>query len=351
MNKAFTLFIVCFLVIFHPNESTSSAFPLRNIEPGGGAPRLTLPTLDGGEADVLGADGEITVILFWGTDSKSKIERAVELLKTLQSIRESYGDRGVAVRSVNVDKGNRDALRRLVEDAGTTVPVLLDEEEKLYGTYGLFIFPTVAIVNRDGTLRTAVGYTHSISEHITGEIQVMLGLKTAEELEKELNPEEVIEPPDNVMKAARRLNLGRKFLEKKLFNLAGPEFEKAVELDPENAEAHTELGAFYARNGEYDRANTELARAVELEPDSIGAHFALGTLHHGRKEFVKAVAELEGVLAKDPTHTRAMRELGSVYEDMGNVDKALEYYRNLLSLTFEGGPPPNDRIPGASVCF
>ena len=86
----------------------------------------------------------------------------------------------------------------------------------MYGTYGLFIFSTVAIVDRDGTLNTAVGYTRRISAHITSQVEVMLGLKTAEELEKALNPEEVIEPPENVKIATSRLNLGRKLLKKSL---------------------------------------------------------------------------------------------------------------------------------------
>jgi len=335
MIKAFSLHIVCLLVAFLPLQSLAVGFPLRNLEPGSKVPRLTLPTLAGGEADTLGAEGQITVILFWGTDSEGKIERGVELLKTLQSIDERYGDKGVAVRSVNVDRNNQEFVGQLIKDEGIAVPVLLDEEEELYGTYGLFILPTAAIVDRDGTLNTAVGYTRRISAHITGQVEVMLGLKTAEELEKDLNPEEVIEPPDNVLKAARRLNLGRMFLEKRLFEMAGPEFEKAVELDPQNAEAHAELGAFYVRNEEYDKARAELSAALDLSPDSVRAKLALGKLHHGKKEFDKAISELEAVLKINPAHAGAMRELGAVYEDMGEIDKALEYYKKALETAFK----------------
>jgi tetratricopeptide (TPR) repeat protein len=291
--------------------------------------------LSGGEANVLGDDGQITVILFWGTDSEGKVTRSVELLQTLQAIGDSYGDQGVVVRSVNIDKDNRTALAELLKKAGATVPVLLDEQEELYGAYGLYIFPAVAIVNRDGTLKSAVGYTRRISADITGQIEVMLGLKTEEELYKELNPEEVIEPPEHVLKARRRVSLGRQFLDRRLYDMAGPEFEKAVELDPQNAEARAELGAFYVRKGEFDKALSELVAAVELDPDSITARFALGLLYHGKSDFEKAIYELDDVLIMDPSHTRAMRELGAVYEDMGQIDKALEYYKKALEATFK----------------
>ena len=328
----------CLIITFLLLRSSSPAFPLRTLEPGSQVPPFTLPVLGGGEADVIGDEGQITVILFWSTDSESKLERGMELLHALQAIEKNYGDKGVVVRSVNIDKNNRAVVRQIIDRGGITVPVLLDEKEELYGAYGLFILPTVAIVERDGTLKTAVGYTHGIAESISGEIQVMLGLKTAEELEKELNPEEVIEAPDNVLKARRRLNLGRKFMERGLVDLAGDEFAKAVELDPLNAEAHAELGGFHTRNKEYDKALAELEKAVELAPDLVQARFALGVLHREKGEAARALSEFEGVLELEPAHARTFGELGAVFEDMGEMDKALANYRKALVIVLDEEP-------------
>ena len=339
MIKTFSLHIVCLLVALMPLRSSAAALPLRNLELGDPVPQLTLPAVGGGMEDALGADGEITVILFWGTDSEDKTERSVELLHTLESIGESYGDQGVVVRSVNVDTENRGFAEKLLKDEGVAVPTLLDVDEELYGVYGLFIFPTVAIVDREGALIAAVGYTRRISVHITGQGEVMLGLKTAEELDSDLNPVAVIEPPENEMKASRRLNLGRMFMERRLYDLAGPEFERAVELDPDNAEAHAELGAFLVRADKLEEARAELDRATELDAHSATARFALASLYHRANETEKAVSELEGILKADPTDRLAMRELGVVYEAAGDIDRALEYLRKALSLTFDDEPP------------
>ncbi len=336
MKKTRYIYILSLLLLFLAPAYASSAFPLRILELGSAVPPFTLPTLGGGEADVLGADGEITVILFWGTDSEGMRTRGLELLRTLQTVGETYREQGVVVRSVNVDKDNREALNQLVTENGITVPVLLDVNEELYGTYGLFIFPSVAIVDRDGTLKTAVGYTHNLSEIVDGEVQVMLGLKTAEELEKEVHPEDMIEPPENVKKAIRRLNLGRKLVETRFPDMAGREFQKAVELDPENAEAHAELGAFYVHQGELDKALGELTLALGLLPESKKAHFALGALYRRTGESGKAIAELQRVLELDPTHAEALKELGAAYEDTGQIEQALEQYRKALSMIFEG---------------
>ena len=54
---------------------------------------------------------------------------------------------------------------------------------------------------------------------------------------------------------------------------------------------------------------------------------------------------LEGILEADPTDTRAVRELGAVYEDAGDIDRALEYYRKALSLTFDEEAAPEQETP------
>jgi tetratricopeptide (TPR) repeat protein len=333
-------FLVLFLIVaFLVMGSTLPAFPLRSLEPGSTVPDFVLPTLAGGEANVLGEGGNISVILFWATDSNGKTKRSLDLLRTLQTIGESYGDQGIVVVSVNVDAGDYKSLKVLLEQNDIVVPVLLDEREELYGAYGLFILPTVAIVDRDGTLKTAIGYTHNISESIVGQVEIMLGLKTPEELEAELNPEEMVEVPDNIKQAQSHLNLGRIFMEKRSADMAGPEFQKAVELDPQNAEAHAELGAFHVQKGEYDKAQSELEKAIELDPDTIKGRYALGVLYRKKGEFDKAISNLEAVLEMKPGHARALRELGRVFEDQGDLEKALDSYREALSAVFEEVPP------------
>ena len=58
---------------------------------------------------------------------------------------------------------------------------------------------------------------------------------------------------------------------KKLFELARPTFEKAVEEAPLNADRHANLGWFYAFAGRKDEAIREGRRAVELKPESKDA--------------------------------------------------------------------------------
>ena len=64
---------------------------------------------------------------------------------------------------------------------------------------------------------------------------------------------------------------GKQAQAQKLFELARPNFEKAVEEAPLSADRHANLGWFYAFAGRKDEAIREGRRAVELKPESKDA--------------------------------------------------------------------------------
>src|SRR2546423_3969847 len=64
---------------------------------------------------------------------------------------------------------------------------------------------------------------------------------------------------------------GKQAEAQKLFELARPSFEKAMEEAPSSAERHANLGWFYAFAGRKDEAIREGRRAVELKPESKDA--------------------------------------------------------------------------------
>ena len=68
---------------------------------------------------------------------------------------------------------------------------------------------------------------------------------------------------------------------------------QTVELDPEFAAAHRNLGALYLRRGEYAPAEEALRRALHLEPGVAIAHYNLGVLymHTGRRELARTAFE------------------------------------------------------------
>jgi TolB-like protein/Flp pilus assembly protein TadD len=109
---------------------------------------------------------------------------------------------------------------------------------------------------------------------------------------------------------------------------------RALAIDPENAEAHAELGRI-ALLYDYDPAAAarHYERALELKPadTDILTHAAVLALALGRLD--EAIALQEYVIARDPVNSRGHRRLGLVYLDTGRPDEAIASARTALTLS------------------
>lgn len=99
--------------------------------------------------------------------------------------------------------------------------------------------------------------------------------------------------------------------------------EKAIELDPLLAEAHSALGVAFARNGQWDQAELSLRRAIQINPNlSIArdnlAWFFLFPL--GRME--EAIREARAEVRLDPLSPMAHYLLARTLISAGKFDEA-----------------------------
>lgn len=72
---------------------------------------------------------------------------------------------------------------------------------------------------------------------------------------------------------------------------AEAEFRKAVELDPNDADAHLQLGVVYDEQKEPDRAIREYLTAIQMNPKLVAAHYRLAQDYKRLGEKGKAEAE------------------------------------------------------------
>ncbi len=113
---------------------------------------------------------------------------------------------------------------------------------------------------------------------------------------------------------------------------AEKEFRHALRLNPSYAQARDSLGLMLAEMGQFDVAMEELARAHELDPLSltIGTHFALPILFSGAVE--AALEQLLQVLEIEPNFIPALGWLGITYEHLGMYNEAIETFTRILSI-------------------
>jgi tetratricopeptide (TPR) repeat protein len=80
-----------------------------------------------------------------------------------------------------------------------------------------------------------------------------------------------------------------------------------------------------------ERASEAYRRALELEPDHADAHLNLGRLLHEQRRLDEAEAHYRAAAAADPDGGRAQYNLGVLLEDRGRPREAMEAYRAALA--------------------
>ena len=109
--------------------------------------------------------------------------------------------------------------------------------------------------------------------------------------------------------------------------------QKAVELLPGDAEAHSNLGATLLNMGQLDNAATSIRRALEIKPDFAEAHINLGNVQRDNGQLDEAAASYGRALKIRPDYAVALNGLGSILQSLGRLDEAVANYRRALEIS------------------
>jgi tetratricopeptide (TPR) repeat protein len=113
-------------------------------------------------------------------------------------------------------------------------------------------------------------------------------------------------------------------------------YRRALELDPEFADAACNLGTVHFNRGERARAREAYEQALAIDPNHLEANFNLGNLleEEGRRELAlrsyRAAAEI------DPLFPDAQLNLALLCEKLALPRRARDHWRRYLQLVPEG---------------
>ena len=95
---------------------------------------------------------------------------------------------------------------------------------------------------------------------------------------------------------------GMEHVEKKDFNAAVEEFNKAITLDPRFADARYQLGLIYLEINDPKSGLEQLAQASNLDKSNIDAAFKAAELLFQAKQFERSTKFLQRALKQDPNY-------------------------------------------------
>lgn len=132
--------------------------------------------------------------------------------------------------------------------------------------------------------------------------------------------------------AAELLNNGTMLLERGRGGQAILCYQRALELKPEDEEAHFNLGVAHTRLGQWPEAEQSYREALKLFPEYVEAHNNLGNLLTRLKRFDEAVSEFSIALQLAPENASAHNNLGRALAEQGAPAEALKHFAEAARL-------------------
>lgn len=93
------------------------------------------------------------------------------------------------------------------------------------------------------------------------------------------------------------------------FNSAERDYQKAVQIDPNYAEAHNNFGAFLLQRGRLDEAMVHFQKALQLNPDYAEGYYNFGLALVQKGRVNEAIDNYHKALKINPGDARFQKDL------------------------------------------
>jgi tetratricopeptide (TPR) repeat protein len=120
---------------------------------------------------------------------------------------------------------------------------------------------------------------------------------------------------------------GNKFYDEQNYEKALDCFQKAIELNPQYAEAYKRIGNIYFALQDYEKVIKYNKKAIKYKPDYIDAYFNAGLACHYKQDYNNVIKYFKKVIELDPNETEAYNYIGVAYIQKYEDDIAIEYFK------------------------
>ena len=117
-------------------------------------------------------------------------------------------------------------------------------------------------------------------------------------------------------------------------NLQGAQnyYQRVLEIDPNHALAHNNLGVIFTTLGENPKARSCYEKAIEIDHNYAQAHNNLGTIFRTLGEIQKSISCYEKAIEIDPKHLEAYNNLGKLYLTLEETQKSINCFEKIIKI-------------------
>jgi len=119
------------------------------------------------------------------------------------------------------------------------------------------------------------------------------------------------------------------------FEKAVRNFDKEVELSPEDATAYVDRGIAYFGLGHYEAAIKDHTTAIKLNPVHVAAYTSRGNAYARLEQYEAAIREYTTAIELSPEYATAYVDRGITYSELGHYEAAIKDHTTAIELSPE----------------
>ncbi len=110
------------------------------------------------------------------------------------------------------------------------------------------------------------------------------------------------------------------------------QYEHALQIDPDDADAHSSLGVALAQTGKIGEAVRHYEQALRIKPDSADVYCNLGIALAQTGKIGEAIKHFEQALRIKPDYAEPHYNLGNALAQTGKIGEAIKHYEQALRI-------------------
>ncbi|MEI0566034.1 tetratricopeptide repeat protein [Brachyspira pulli] len=115
------------------------------------------------------------------------------------------------------------------------------------------------------------------------------------------------------------------------------DYDKAIELDPNNSVIYYNRGVAKTHLWQYEEAIEDYNKAIELDHNNSTAYYNRGLVKSYLGQYKEAIEDYNKTIELDPNNSHAYNNRGNAKDDLGRYKEAIKDYDKAIELN------PNDR--------